>query len=114
MILGSEGRMGIITDVKVRVTKIAEQENFYVAFFPSWDIGIQATREIIQSSVQLSMMRLSNPVETASHLKLAGHDTAVKFLEKYLHLRGITKCHTTNTDQKNYVHFWYYGQQGPM
>ncbi|MGV2872585.1 FAD-binding oxidoreductase [Colwellia sp. E150_009] len=105
MILGSEGRMGIITDVKVRVTKIAEQENFYVAFFPSWDIGIQATREIIQSSVQLSMMRLSNPVETASHLKLAGHDTAVKFLEKYLHLRGITKCNATNTDQKTMFTF---------
>lgn len=89
MILGSEGRMGIITEVKVRVMKIAEQEKFYVAFFPSWQVGLQATREIAQSGVQLSMMRLSNAVETASHLKLAGHDTAVGYLEKYLRIRGI-------------------------
>ena len=88
MILGSEGRMGIITEVKMRVTKIAEQESFHVAFFPSWDIGMKATREIIQSNVQLSMMRLSNEVETASHLKLGGHERAVGIMEKYLSFRG--------------------------
>jgi len=91
MILGSEGRLGIITEVKVRVTKIAEQENFCVAFFPNWQVGMEATRNIIQNGIQLSMMRLSNEVETASHLKLAGHDTAVKYLEKYLSIRGIPK-----------------------
>jgi alkyldihydroxyacetonephosphate synthase len=91
MLLGSEGRMGIITEVKVRVTKIAEQENFYVAFFPNWQVGMEATREIIQNATQLSMMRLSNEIETASHLKLAGHDKAVKYLEKYLSIRGIPK-----------------------
>jgi len=96
MILGSEGRMGIITEVKMRVTKIAEQEKFYVAFFPSWQVGMEATREIVQNGTQLSMMRLSNEVETASHLKLAGHDTAVKFLEKYLSLRGVTNGEGNN------------------
>lgn len=98
MILGSEGRMGIITEVKMRVTKIAEQEKFYVAFFPSWQVGMQATREIVQNGTQLSMMRLSNEVETASHLKLAGHDTAVKYLEKYLSIRGIPKSGSSNAN----------------
>lgn len=102
MIMGSEGRMGIITEVKMRVIKIAEQENFYVAFFPSWQVGIEATREIAQNGVQLSMMRLSNEVETASHLKLAGHDTAVKYLEKYLSLRGISN---SNGDSKTMFTF---------
>ena len=88
MILGSEGRMGIITTVKMRVTKIAEQESFHVAFFPSWQVGMQATREIVQNDVQLSMMRLSNAVETASHLKLGGHARAVGIMEKYLSFRG--------------------------
>jgi alkyldihydroxyacetonephosphate synthase len=108
MILGSEGRMGIITEVKMRVTKIAEQENFYVAFFPSWQVGMDATREITQSGIQLSMMRLSNEVETASHLKLAGHDTAVKYLEKYLNLRGISKSNNngnTHVDNKTMFTF---------
>ncbi|MGJ8629509.1 MAG: FAD-binding oxidoreductase [Glaciecola sp.] len=97
MILGSEGRMGIITEVKMRVTKIAEEENFYVAFFPNWEIGMEATREIVQSGTQLSMMRLSNEVETASHLKLSGHDRGVKYLEKYLTLRGISSTHNEKT-----------------
>lgn len=89
--LGSEGRMGIITEVKVRITPIAEKESFYVAFFPTWEAGLNATREIAQNNVQLSMMRLSNPVETATHLKLAGHASAVNLLEKYLKLRGTDK-----------------------
>ena len=97
MILGSEGRMGIITEVKMRVTKIAEEENFYVAFFPNWEIGMEATREIVQSGTQLSMMRLSNEVETASHLKLSGHDRGVKYLEKYLTLRGISSTRNEKT-----------------
>jgi alkyldihydroxyacetonephosphate synthase len=102
MILGSEGRIGIITEVKVRVTKIAEQENFYVAFFPSWLIGMMATRKIVQQGTQLSMMRLSNPVETASHLKLGGNETSVKYLETYLSIRGIPK---TNEPQKTMFTF---------
>ena len=108
MILGSEGRMGIITEVKMRVAKIAEQEKFYVAFFPSWQVGMDATRDITQNGIQLSMMRLSNEVETASHLKLAGHDTAVKYLEKYLSLRGISKINNkgnTHVDNKTMFTF---------
>ena len=101
MVLGSEGRMGIITEVKMRVTKIATEEKFYVAFFPSWQVGMEATREIAQNGVQLSMMRLSNEVETASHLKLAGHDTAVKYLEKYLRLRGIPNSKSNDKSSGN-------------
>jgi len=97
MILGSEGRMGIITEVKMRVTKIAEEENFHVAFFPNWEVGMKATREIVQNGVQLSMMRLSNAVETSSHLKLGGHARAVGIMEKYLSLRGCKEGKTMFT-----------------
>ncbi|MFT5923502.1 MAG: alkyldihydroxyacetonephosphate synthase [Glaciecola sp.] len=96
--MGSEGRMGIITEVKVRVTPIAEQENFYVAFFPSWQAGMDATRTIVQNGIGLSMMRLSNPTETATHLKLAGHERTVKLLERYLAIRG-------NSDEKTMFTF---------
>ena len=34
MILGSEGRMGIITEVTVRITPLPEKELFQVVFFP--------------------------------------------------------------------------------
>jgi alkyldihydroxyacetonephosphate synthase len=88
MFLGSEGRMGIITEVKVRVTPLPEKESFHVLFFPNWEVGLVAVREIIQSKMQLSMMRLSNQVETATQLKLAGSERDISLLEKYLKFRG--------------------------
>jgi alkyldihydroxyacetonephosphate synthase len=88
MFMGSEGRMGIITEVKVRITPLPEHESFHVIFFPDWDSGLQALREIAQSKVQLSMMRLSNTIETFTQLKLAGSGRAIDLLEKYLALRG--------------------------
>ena len=66
MVLGSEGRMGIITEVVVRVTPVPQAEQFQVAFFPSWDAGLTAARELVQQRVALSMVRLSNPLETIS------------------------------------------------
>ena len=77
MFMGSEGRMGIITEVKVRVTPLPEHESFHVIFFPDWDSGHKALREIAQGKVQLSMMRLSNTIETFTQLKLAGSGMAI-------------------------------------
>lgn len=91
MILGSEGRMGIITEVVVRVTPLPEQESFQVVFFPSWEIGLTAARELIQQRIALSMVRLSNPLETTSLLYMgAGEDVSgVVALETALAEKGI-------------------------
>ncbi len=94
MILGSEGRMGIITEVKVRVTPLPEQEDFHVVFFPNWEEATAAVRTLVQRRIPLSMMRLSNARETWTQLQLAGHPTAIGILEKYLSVRGASseKC----------------------
>lgn len=86
--LGTEGRLGIITEVKARVTPLPEHEAFHVLFFPSWDIALDAVRAMIQSKLQLSMMRLSNAVETFTQLQLAGSGAVIALLEKYLKARG--------------------------
>lgn len=88
LFMGSEGRLGIITEVKVRVRPLPDEEQFHVAFFPSWEAGMSATRRIVQGGTQLSMMRLSNATETRTHLKLAGYATVVGALETYLGVRG--------------------------
>ena len=91
MILGSEGRMGIITEVTVRVTPLPETESFQVVFFPSWEVGLTAARELIQQRTPLSMVRLSNPIETTSLLYMgAGEDTSgIVALEETLATKGI-------------------------
>jgi len=97
IILGSEGRFGILTEVKVRVTKLSDHEEFSVLFFPSWQQAKSFCRMTVQSHIQLSMLRVSNAVETQTQLKLAGHEKAIYWLEKYLNLRGCSqeKCMLT-------------------
>ncbi|UZE97418.1 FAD-binding oxidoreductase [Alkalimarinus alittae] len=97
MMLGSEGRMGIISEVKVRVSKLADQENFYVIFFPEWSKAKDAAKALVQSRIQLSMLRLSNAIETETQLALAGHEMQIALMEKALSFRGADsgKCMMT-------------------
>lgn len=87
-VLGSEGRLGVMTDVQVRVRPIAEREDFNAVFFPDWQHGIDAMRHLVQADLPLSMLRLSNEIETETQLTLAGHEKAILWLKRYLKLRG--------------------------
>ncbi|MDO6442249.1 FAD-binding oxidoreductase [Marinobacter sp. 2_MG-2023] len=97
MILGSEGRIGFITEVKVRISRLPEQESFHVVFFPDWDRARTACRKLVQNRTPLSMLRLSNAIETETQLALAGHPHLIGMLEKVLSLRGANegKCMMT-------------------
>ena len=70
VILGSEGRMGILTEVTLRISPLPEQEHFKVVFLKSWDAGIALAKQLVQQRVALSMLRLSNPLETASQIAM--------------------------------------------
>jgi alkyldihydroxyacetonephosphate synthase len=72
MVLGSEGRLGVVTQAKVRVRRLPELESFFGVFFPSWEQGSDAVWEIVQSELPVSMLRLSNPFETETTLILSG------------------------------------------
>lgn len=97
LVMGSEGRMGIITEVNVRITPLAEQETFFAVFLPSFETAKNAVRTIVQKKIPLSMLRVSNAVETETQLKLAGHEKLIGLLEKYLSFRGVGdgKCMLT-------------------
>ncbi|MBT8765158.1 FAD-binding oxidoreductase [Metapseudomonas boanensis] len=97
LVLGSEGRFGVISEVKVRASRLAEDEAFYAVFMPSWEQALQGIRTLAQARVPLSMLRLSNAIETETQLALAGHPGQISLLEKYLALRGagIGKCMLT-------------------
>ena len=94
LVLGSEGRFGVISEVKVRVSALAEAEQFYAVFLPSWAQALAAIRSLGQARVPLSMLRLSNAGETETQLALAGHPRQIGLLEKYLAVRGARagKC----------------------
>ena len=89
-VLGSEGRLGLVTDVTLRVRSRAAHEKFHAIFFPDWDAGFAAVRELAQSGTALSMLRYANAVETATQLALVeGHERALAWLARYLRWRGV-------------------------
>ena len=94
IVLGSEGRLGILTEATVRISRLPQSESFHAVFFPSWADAENALRNIAQSRLPLSMLRLSNAVETLTTLRLAGHKTLIGLLERYLGWRGCgqDKC----------------------
>jgi alkyldihydroxyacetonephosphate synthase len=94
MVLGSEGRLGILTEATVRVTAAPAYEAFHAVFFPNWSAAETAVRQVVQAGLSLSMLRLSNPLETTTMLALAGHRRMISLLERYLSLRGCKqgKC----------------------
>jgi alkyldihydroxyacetonephosphate synthase len=88
-VLGSEGRLGVLTEATMRVRPAPEREAFHAVFLPSWDHGFAAVRALGQSELPLSLLRLSNEVETETQLALAGHPQLIAWLERYLRLRKV-------------------------
>ena len=88
IVLGSEGRLGILTKVKVRVTPLPEREAFHLIFFPRWHSAQEAVRDAVQKRIPLSMLRLGSAQETETQLALAGHERTIALLEKVLSWRG--------------------------
>jgi alkyldihydroxyacetonephosphate synthase len=88
LVLGSEARLGILTRATMRVRRLPEQEHFYAAFFPNFEIGLEAVRTIAQSELALSMVRLSDPMETETTFQLSGEEKLVGLAKKGLRLFG--------------------------
>lgn len=89
VVLGSEGRLGILTEATVRIRRLPEREEFRAVFFPTFGQGQEAVREMMQASLPLSMLRLSTALETETTLALAGHERMIRWLKRYLGWRGI-------------------------
>lgn len=94
LVLGSEGRLGIITEATLRVTALPAREEFTAVFLPNWGQAQAAVRKLIQAHLPMSMLRLSTPVETTTTLALAGHERVIGAVERLLALRGASdgKC----------------------
>ncbi len=94
IVLGSEGRLGILTEVKVRISPLPERERFHIVFFPHWQEALDSVREAVQERIPLSMLRLGSAPETETQLMLAGHDRVIALLERVLSWQGVggNKC----------------------
>lgn len=64
LFVGSEGTLGLITRIRLRVHPLPKAMVLRGVQFPSVDAGIAAFREILQMGLRPSVMRLYDPLDT--------------------------------------------------
>ena len=65
LLIGSEGRFGVITSATLRLRPLPETEDGEVVLLPSWSAGTEVCRALLQRGVPVEVLRLSDPGETA-------------------------------------------------
>jgi alkyldihydroxyacetonephosphate synthase len=89
LVLGSEGTLGVITEVTLRVRPIAAARRYEGWMARSWEDGVRIMRRIAQEGPKPDVVRLSDPSET--RVSLAMSDTGAlkrRGLDGWLRLRG--------------------------
>jgi alkyldihydroxyacetonephosphate synthase len=64
MVLGSEGRLGVITEATIHVHRVPDQRTILGYLFPDWKRGMAAMHEIAASDAAPSVTRISDARET--------------------------------------------------
>src|SRR5690606_24388926 len=89
MILGSEGRLGVITEVTAQVHRKPQQREILAYFFPTFDAGLEAMQEISLLDSRPSVTRVSDARETAFTMATAKKTSvAQSLLFKVLKRKG--------------------------
>jgi alkyldihydroxyacetonephosphate synthase len=88
LLLGSEGVLGIITDVTLRVRPRPARRAYEAWSLPDFASGCDALRELEQAGAAPDVARLSDEDETRLSLVLGSHPTAMRLLRAYLAARG--------------------------
>jgi alkyldihydroxyacetonephosphate synthase len=73
IIAGSEGVLGVITRATIRLAPLPEQTDYRAYLLPSFEVGVEASRDMLQAGLRPAVLRLSDePESEASVLMQAG------------------------------------------
>ncbi|MDP1850783.1 MAG: FAD-binding oxidoreductase, partial [Solirubrobacteraceae bacterium] len=87
LLLGSEGVLGVITEVSLRVRPRPRRQRYDTYALPGFEAGTEALRELEQAGASPDVARLSDEEETRISLALASHPAATRLLRAYMNAR---------------------------
>lgn len=87
LVLGSEGRLGILTEAVLRASPHPDVERMDAWALPAWGEGVEAVRELVQARPGLSLLRLSTLAETRTLLAFAERSAQTRALAAYVRAR---------------------------
>ncbi len=70
LVIGSEGRLGVITAATLRVRPLPESRDAVAVLLPSWSAGLEVCRALLRDGRAPEVVRLSDPDETGFGLAL--------------------------------------------
>jgi len=90
LVMGSEGRLGVITEVTLRVRRRPDRTVVAAALLPDLERGLDAVRELVGGGIELTLVRLSDAPETQVAMAVGlGKSAAAPLVDRYLALRGL-------------------------
>ncbi len=97
LLVGSEGRLGVIVQVRLRVRPLPAKRYYTAFLMPDFISGAEVVRLMMQQELQPALVRLADPVETEfffalrkKHAHLRGW-LQEQLINRYLPLRGYKK-----------------------
>ena len=63
--IGSEGILGVITEISLQVHRLPEKKEFYGYLFPDFESGVKAMRQCVDEDCMPTIARLNDPGKTA-------------------------------------------------
>ena len=72
LVLGSEGTLGVITELALRVRPVADEQRYEAWLLPSFGDGCDALRKLAQAEIAPDVVRLSDADETRMAFAFAG------------------------------------------
>jgi alkyldihydroxyacetonephosphate synthase len=76
-VIGSEGTLGIISEVWLKLQKRPKFRATAGVIFPSWDAGTTAVRHIVQAKLWPANLRILDPLEAGNNAGLDGVQSLV-------------------------------------
>ena len=88
--IGSEGTLGVITEVAVRVRPVPVETRYEAVVLDGWQAGVEAVRALAQSRALADVTRLSDEDESEVQFELSGAAKS-RALRTLLRTRGIAE-----------------------